>query len=61
MFSKYAWLIPLRDKTGKAIVEALDTINERLRKLWVDCGGEFYNRTMDCWLEENDIHMFDLQ
>ena len=41
VFSKYAWSIPLHDKTGKAIVKALDSIKERPRNLWVDRGGEF--------------------
>ena len=26
--------------------------------LWVDRGGEFYNRTMDRWLNENNIHRY---
>ena len=41
LFSKYAWSIPLHDKTSKAIVESLDIINERTRNLRVDRGGDF--------------------
>ena len=58
MCFKYACLIPLQDKTGKFIVEAFDTINERSRNLWVERGGELYNKTMDRWLKENDIHRY---
>ena len=31
MFSKYAWSIPLHDKTAKAIVVALEAISKKLR------------------------------
>ena len=59
VFSKYTRSIPLRDKTGKVIVEALDSIIPlKPRNLWVDRSGEFYNRTMDRWLEENNIHRY---
>ena len=26
--------------------------------MWVDKGGEFYNRSMKSWLENNDIEMY---
>ena len=42
VFSKYSWLIPLKDKTGKSVASAL---NERKpEKMWVDKGKEFYNK-----------------
>ena len=51
--------IPLVDKTSKNIVRAFETIPERKPgRLWVYRGGEFYNRTMDCWLEDNDIERY---
>ena len=46
VFSKYGWLIPLKDKTGKSLASALEVIfNERKpEKMWVDKGKEFYNK-----------------
>ena len=46
IFSKYGWLIPLKDKTGKSVASALKTIfKERKQgKMWVDKGKEFYNK-----------------
>ena len=46
IFSKYGWLIPLKDKTGKSVASALEAIfKERiLEKMWVDKGKEFYNK-----------------
>ena len=60
VFSKYAWSVPLIDKTGKSMTRAFETIVEKRKpsKMWVDRGGEFYNRTMDRWLEENGIERY---
>ena len=46
--SKYAWSIPLHDKTDRGIVEALEAIHKKPRFR----GGEFYNKTMDRWLKK---------
>ena len=45
VFSKYRWLIPLKDKMGKSVASALKTIFEERKpeKMWVDKGKEFYN------------------
>ena len=44
--SKYGWLIPLKDKTGKSVASALKTIfkEKKPEKMWVDKGKEFYNK-----------------
>ena len=46
VFSKYGWLIPLKDKTGKSVASALETIfkERKPEKMWVDKGKEFYNK-----------------
>ena len=46
IFSKYGWLIPLKDKTGKSVASALKTIfkERKSEKMWVDKGKEFYNK-----------------
>ena len=46
VFSKYGWLIPLKDKTGKSVASALKTIfkERKPEKMWVDKGKEFYNK-----------------
>ena len=47
IFSKYAWVIPLKDKKGINIVNAFQIIlkesNRKPNKIWVDKGSEFYN------------------
>ena len=46
VFRKYCWLIPLKDKTGKSVAAALETIfkERKPEKMWVDKGKEFYNK-----------------
>ena len=54
IFSKYAWVVPLKDKTGVSIVNAFQSIfkksNRKPNKIWVDKGGEFYNDSFKKWL-----------
>ena len=61
-YSKYAWVVPLKDKKGVSIVNAFQSILKKSKrkpnKIWVDKGGEFYNRSMKPWLEKNDIEMY---
>ena len=49
IFSKYAWVAPLKDKEGISIVNAfqkkLDTSGRKPNKIWVDNGSEFYNNS----------------
>ena len=44
-FSKYAWVIALKDTKGIAITNAFpkisDKSNHKLNKIWVDKGNEF--------------------
>ena len=62
LYSKYAFVIPLKDKKGISIVNAFDKIikqsNRKPNKIWVDQGGEFYNNFFERWLSDNDINMY---
>ena len=62
IFSKYAWVVPLKDKEGVTITNAfqkhLDESKRKPNKIWVDKGSEFYNRSMKSWLQDNDIEMY---
>ena len=46
LYSKYAFVIPLKDKKGISIVNAFNKIikqsNRKPNKIWVDQEGEFY-------------------
>ena len=62
IYSKYDWVIPLKNKKGNTITNAfqkiLDKSNRKPNKIWVDKGSEFYNRQMKSWLEKNGIEMY---
>ena len=62
IFSKYAWVVPLKDKKGVSIVNAFQQIlKESYRKpnkIWVDKESEFYNSSFKRWLKNNDIEMY---
>ena len=49
IFSKYAWIVPLKDKKGISIVNAFQKIlketNQKPKKIGVDKGSEFYNNS----------------
>ena len=61
IFSKYAWVVPLKDKKGISIVNAFQIIlkqsNCKPNKIWVDKGSEFYN-SFKKWLQDNNIEMY---
>ena len=62
LYSKYAFVIPLKDKKGISITNAFNKIikqsNTKPNKIWVDQGGEFYNNVFKKWLLDNDIIMY---
>ena len=62
LYSKYAFVIPLKDKKGISIVNAFDKIikqsNRKPNKIWVDQGGKCYNNVFEKWLSDNDINMY---
>ena len=62
LFSKYAFVVPLKDKKGISIVNAFNKIikqsNKNPNKILVDQGGEFYNHNFKKWLSSNDIIMY---
>ena len=34
--------------------------NHKPNKIWVDKGSEFYNRSVNSWLEKHDIEMYSM-
>ena len=64
LYSKYAFVIPLKDKKGISIVNAFDKIKKQSErkpnKIWVDQGSELYNNNFKKWLSDNDIIMYSM-
>ena len=60
LFSKYAWVVPIKDKKGTSIVNAFKKIISKRKpnKIWVDQGSEFYNNSFKGFLKINNIEMY---
>ena len=61
VLSRYALVVPLKDKTGKTLKEAFQVIFKTGRqpiRLQTDRGTEFTNRVFQKFLKENDVHFF---
>ena len=61
LFSKNAWVVPLKDKKGVSIVNAFQKIiseGRKPNKAWVDQGREFYNNSFKDFLKINNIERY---
>ena len=58
LFSKYAWVVPLKDKRGISVINAFQKIISKERKpnkIWVDQDCEFYKNLFKKFLKINNI------
>ena len=66
IFSKYAWVVPLKVKKCIIITNAfqkiLDESGCKLNKIWVDkvIYNNFYHKLLKPWLKKHDIEMKDI-
>ena len=61
IFSKYAWVIPIKGKKRTSIVNAFKKIiseGRKPNKIWVDQGSEFYNKSFKIFLKINNIEIY---
>ena len=62
VFSKYAWVLPVKQKTGPLMARALATLFKTSKrspqKLQTDDGKEFYNKHVTKVLKEHGTHHF---
>ena len=59
VFSKYAWVLPLKTKTGLGLVEAFKMIlssGRKPQKILTDRGTEFFNRHFQTLINRENIH-----
>ena len=56
IFSKYTWVLLLKDENGITITNAfqkfLKESNRKPNKIWADKGNEFHNRSMKSWIDK---------
>src|SRR6267154_2120281 len=60
IFSKYAWAIPLKTKTGKEIIQSFEKLIKvrKPKKIWTDAGKEFVNKYFKEFLAKNEIELY---
>ena len=61
LFSKYAWVVPIKNKKGTNIINTFKTIiseGRKPNKIWVDQRSEFYNNAFKDFLRINNIEMY---
>jgi len=60
VFSKFAWVVPLKSKTGLSLTEAFSTIltDRRPAYLQTDKGTEFLNTNFQALLRKHDIKFY---
>ena len=64
IFSKYAWVVSLKDKKVVSIADAfqkiLDDSNRKPNKIWVNKGSEYYNSSFKKSLKDSGIEMYSI-
>ena len=68
IFTKYAWAIPLKNKSGLSITNGFKIVlgehpqggsgSRKPEKLWVDRGSEFYNKTFKSLLKQYETELY---
>ena len=62
MYTKYAFVVPLKDKKGISVTNGFYKIikqsGRKPNNIWVDQGSEFYNHVFKRWLSRNNIIMY---
>ena len=62
MHIKHIWVASSKDEKDITITNAfqktLDNSKHKPNKMWVGKGSKFYNRSMQLWLQDNDIVMY---
>ncbi len=58
VFSKFAWVHPLKDKTGMTVLKAIQKIfkqGRKPKKIQTDYGSEFINKNVRAFLDKSNV------
>ena len=62
VFSKFAWCIPLKNKSAPTVLDSVKKIvaesGRQPNKIWCDQGTEFYNKLFATWNKSKNITMY---
>ena len=65
IFSKFACIVPLKNKKGITIINAFQkklckSERRKTNKIWVDKDNKFYQRLIKSWLQYNNIEIYSI-
>jgi hypothetical protein len=62
VYSRYAWVVPLRSKTASETLGALSRViaesSGKPRAIWCDSGGEFLNKSWKAFCKKHSIEIY---
>ena len=63
VFSKYGWIVPLKNKTGKEVARAIGKLffSGSPSRLWMDKGTELYNQQLKAVLSANNVMLYSTE
>jgi len=63
VFSKFGWMLPLKDKTGVSVANALKEIfkERKPENLWIDKGNEFYNKHVNALAHALGVELYSTE
>lgn len=64
VFSKYGWIVPLKNKKGESVADGFKKIFSEGRspsKLWVDKGTEYYNSHVKNLMKSKGVEMYSTE
>jgi hypothetical protein len=58
IYSRYAFVIPIKHKSGEDTLKAFEKLKTTPHNLWVDEGKEFFNSEMKAYCKKRNINMY---
>lgn len=58
IYSRYAWVIPLKNKTSISVFKAFKELGIYPKNLWIDQGKEFLNNDLMNLFKKHDVNMY---
>ena len=63
VFSKYAWVVPLKNRAGPSLMESFKIIlasGGKPKKIITDQGTKFFNKHFKALLKDEDIELYNM-
>ena len=58
VYSRYAWVFPIKNKTGETLTKTFEKLKNYPKNLWADRGTEFLNKDFKTFCEKHNINIY---